>query len=158
MAALSLFTAAHLTRLKLDYGLMSPGKAVGWARGRLRGDEDPPYFIAQMAEMKRPRRAELIDLLERTLRGTDEMPALRGLLGGLYAPLNRNPRLAGKFAAMLAKISEKYGDELPEDLRGVHVFAERLERMSAGQAYPNDWSLRVAADLLEFLGLFRPQA
>jgi hypothetical protein len=151
----SLNTTAMLTRLKLEYGLMSPSKAVEWAKKKLAEIGDPPYFIAQVAEVRRPRTKEIIKLLDGGLRNNDRLPAMRMLFGGLHEPLGKNPRLVRKFAAIMAKIVEQYGEKLPEEMRSMNVFLERLDRIAAGRSFPGDSSLRVAADVLDFLGLFK---
>ncbi len=151
----SLKTAAMLTKLKLEYGLMSAPRARDWARKKAVELGDPPYFLVEMARVKNPRPGRLIEILEGALGFSGELPVLRLLLGGLHEPLGRNPRLAGKFAAILVKVSEKHAGELPKDMRNMHVFAVRQERLAAGRPFPGDSPLRLAADLLEFLGRFR---
>lgn len=155
--AIPLHTRAMLTRLKLEYGLMSPARAVAWARKLVVEMEDPPYFLAQIAEIQKPAAGELIDLIDGALRGRDEVPALRMLLGGLSVPLQRNPKLAGKFAAVLEKVSRAFVGVLPPDMSNMHLFQGRLDRIAEGQPLDGDAPLRVAADMMDYLKRFAPK-
>ena len=153
-----LTTAALLTKLKLELGLMSAEKAVEWAATRNAGIDDPPYFLHKMASLKNPTASELIGLLDDALVGADEMSALRMLLGGLSVPLQKNPRLVSRFAAVLEKISRAYVGVLPADMGNMHYFQGRLDNAAAGEPLKDDAPLRVAADMMEFLSRFREEA
>jgi hypothetical protein len=144
-----LSVAALLTKLKLQYGLMSAEKAVEWARARGSVLEDPPYFLHEMASMSNPSARQLAAVLDDAMAGTDEVPALRMLLGGLHGPLNRNPKVLAKLAGVLALICDVYGPELPEDMRDMDSYSDRLEREGAASA-PT-----VREEMLAFLGRYR---
>jgi hypothetical protein len=155
MKAAGLTTSCMLTRLKLRYGLMTTAQAVEWAAKKSRELGDPPLFIAQVAELQKPSARRVIELLDGGLRGSSQIAGLRMLFGGLHAPLAKNPRLVRKFATVLSKIAARWGQKLPTDMRNMNVFLERLDRVAAGKSFPGDSALRVAADLLAFLGLFK---
>jgi len=144
-------TAAQLTRLKLQFGLMSAEKAVEWARSRSAGLDDPPYFLHEMTSLQTPSARELIGVLDGAVAGSDDLPALRMLLGGLHGPLKRNPRTLARLANALALICDDYGPKLPEDLKHMDHFSDRLEREGATAADA------VRSEMLSFLEPFRAQ-
>jgi hypothetical protein len=148
-------TAALLTKLKLQFGLMSAAKAVEWARSRSAKYDDPPYFLYEITSARNPTAAEIAAVLDDATPGVDEIPALRLLFGGLSKPLKRNPKLATKFASVLAKIDADYGEELPPDMSKMSRFKKRMERVMAGRPIKGDSALRVAADMAGFLGRYR---
>ena len=147
--------AALLTKLKLDHGLMSPAKALEWARAKATELGDPPYFLIEMLRMKKPSARQLSAALDDALGGVDPAPGVRALLGGLCAPLSRNPRLLDKLCAVLARIGDELGPSPPEDLRQLDRFELRLEALAAGRPAAGDSRERVLADLLALLGRFR---
>ncbi len=154
----TLKTAALLTKLKLELGLMSAEKAVEWAAARsASADDDPPYFLHEMTSLQNPTARELIGLLDDAVAGADELPALRMLLGGLSVPLQKNPRLVKRFSTVLEKISRAYVGILPEDMANMHFFQGRLDRAADGEPLGGDAPLRVAADMLEFLNRLREE-
>ncbi|MHC4916622.1 MAG: hypothetical protein ACYTGB_14135, partial [Planctomycetota bacterium] len=118
---------------------------------------DPPYFLAEMAREKDPRAAVLVEILDDALRDRDDVPALRLLLGGLCAPLQKNPGLVKKFAVVLDRVSRTHAGQLPDDMQGMHLFQGRLGRIADGEPLAGDVPLRVAADMMEFLKRFIPK-
>jgi len=144
-------TAAQLTKLKLQFGLMSVEKAVEWARARSAGLDDPPYFLHEMTSLQNPTARELIGVLDDAMAGSNDMPALRMLLGGLHGPLNRNPRTLSKLANVLALICDGYGSDLPEDMQRMDSFSDRLEREGSTSADA------VRSEMLSFLERYRAE-
>jgi hypothetical protein len=147
--------AALLTRLKLEYGLMSPAKALEWARAKAGELGDPPYFLVEILRMKSPSAREIVGTLDDALGGVDPVPGVRLLLGGLHAPLARNAALVDKLAGALARIQDDLGQSVPEDLRRLDRFELRREALAAGQPAKGDSRERLCSDLLGFLGRFR---
>ncbi len=144
-------TAAMLTKLKLQFGLMSAEKALEWATARNASLDDPPYFLHEMTTLESPTGRELIGILDDAMAGADELPALRMLLGGLHGPLNRNPKVLDRLADVLALICDGYGPRLPEDMREMDVFNDRLEREGASSA------AAVRGEMLSFLERYRAE-
>ena len=138
-------------------GPLTAGGPQEWAAARSAPLEDPPYFLHEMATLRNPTAHELVAVLDDALAGTDELPALRLLLGGLSVPLQKNPRLVSRFASVLDKVSRAYVEVLPEDMGNMHFFQGRLDRAAEGEGEATDAPLRVAADMMKFLSGFREE-
>jgi hypothetical protein len=148
--------AALLTKLKLEHGLMSPAKALEWARAKAKELGDPPYFLVEILRMREPSARELCGALDDAIgRVVDPAPGVRALLGGLCDPLSRNHRLLDKLAAVLARIGDDLGASSPQDLRRLDRFLLRLEAVDAGRPAAGDSRERILKDLTGFLGRFR---